>query len=84
VSTFPAGDAGMRNLAAVTVTELGFTGRRVAEVLGLTEQYVSMLRGRARREGSVGLVRPRVARRRWGPGSSSGPGAGAPRGSRTR
>ncbi len=59
VSTFPAGDGVMRNLAAVTVTELGFTGRRVAEVLGLTEQYVSMLRGRARREGSAGLVRPR-------------------------
>ncbi|MCA1671193.1 MAG: hypothetical protein LC799_02940, partial [Actinobacteria bacterium] len=49
----------MRNLAAVTMTELDFTGRRVGEVLGLTEQYVSMLRGRARREGSAGLIRPR-------------------------
>jgi len=45
VSSFPAGDGVMRNLAAVTMTELGFTGRRVGEVLGLTEQYVSMLRG---------------------------------------
>ncbi|MCA1674037.1 MAG: transposase [Actinobacteria bacterium] len=59
VSSFPAGDGVMRNLAAVTMTELGFTGRRVGEVLGLTEQYVSMLRGRAHREGSAGLIRPR-------------------------
>lgn len=64
--SYAADDAGMRNLAAVTLPELGFTGRRVAEVLGITEEYVSMLRGRVRREGSAGLVRrrgrPRVLR----------------------
>ena len=37
-------------MAAVTLPELGFTGRHVAEVLGITEEYVSMLRGRARRQ----------------------------------
>ncbi len=58
VSSFPAGDAVMRNLAAVTLTELGFTGRRVGAVFGITEQYVSMLRGRTRRDGSAGLIRP--------------------------
>src|SRR5665811_2416098 len=38
---------------------MGFTGRRVARVLGITEQYVSMLRARATREGSAGLMRRR-------------------------
>jgi len=57
--SYAADDAGLRNLAAVTLPELGFTGRRVAEVLGITEEYVSMLRARARRDGSAGLVRRR-------------------------
>jgi transposase len=50
-------DLGMRNMAVVTLTELGFACQRVAEVMGWTPQYVSMLRGRVRREGSAGLVR---------------------------
>jgi len=57
--TYAVDDAGLRNLAAVTLPEMGFTGRRVAEVLGITEEYVSMLRGRARREGSAALMRRR-------------------------
>ena len=57
VSSFPAGDSVMRNMAAVTLTELGFTGRRVGVMFGITEQYVSMLRGRTRRDGSAGLIR---------------------------
>jgi hypothetical protein len=52
---YAANDVGLRKLAAVTLTELGFTGRRVAEVLGITEEYVSMLRARARRDGSAAL-----------------------------
>ncbi len=52
---YAAGDVGMRKLAAVTLPELGFTGRRVAEVLGITEEYVSMLRARARQDGSAVL-----------------------------
>jgi len=46
---YAASDTGMRKLAVVTLPELGFTGRRVAKVLGITEEYVSMLRARARR-----------------------------------
>ena len=56
---YAIGDAGLRNVAAVTLPEMGFTGRRVAQVLGITEEYVSMLRARARREGSAGLMRGR-------------------------
>jgi len=52
---YAANDVGMRKLAAVTLPELGFTARRVAEVLGITEEYVSMLRARARRNGSAAL-----------------------------
>ena len=52
---YAATDVGLRKLAAVTLPELGFTGRRVAEVLGITEEYVSMLRARARRDGSAAL-----------------------------
>lgn len=54
---YQVGDGGLRNLAAVTLPELGFTGRRVAEVVGLTEEYVSMLRARVRRDGSAALMR---------------------------
>ena len=46
--SYACDDAGLRNLAAVTLPEMGFTGRRVAQVLGITEEYVSMLRARAR------------------------------------
>jgi len=51
--SYATDDAGLRNRAAVTLPELGFTGRRVAEVLGITEEYVSMLRARARQQGSA-------------------------------
>jgi DNA-binding CsgD family transcriptional regulator len=61
VAGWDAGDAPMRNLAAVTLRNLGFTGQRVAQVLGLSEEYVSTLRGRARRGGSAGVV-PRRGR----------------------
>src|SRR5664279_4689601 len=57
--SYAADDAGLRNLAAVTLPEMGFTGRRVAQVLGITEEYVSVLRARTRREGSAGLMRRR-------------------------
>src|SRR5665647_547582 len=56
---YAAGDAGLRNIAAVTLPALGFTNRLVASLLGITEEYVCMLKGRARREGSAALTRPR-------------------------
>src|SRR5487761_1583832 len=55
VFDYAASDVGLRKLAAITLPELGFTARRVAEVLGITEEYVSMLRSRARRDGSAAL-----------------------------
>ncbi|MGH3899877.1 MAG: putative transposase [Pseudonocardiaceae bacterium] len=61
IAGWDVGDAPMRNLAVVTLRNLGFTGQRVAEVLGLSQEYVSILRGRARREGSAGVV-PRRGR----------------------
>ncbi len=53
------GDAGMRNLAIVALTDAGRQVDDVAAVFGLTATYVSMLRGRARAKGSAGLVRRR-------------------------
>jgi len=54
---FAAHDTGMRNLAAVTLTELRFPVGRVAALMGLTPGYLSTLRGRARDHGSAGLVK---------------------------
>src|SRR5450759_2998464 len=74
--SYAADDAGLRNLAAVTLPEMGFTGSRVAQVLGITEEYVSMPRPRARPEGSAGLMLRR--------GRPSGPRAGILRRARSR
>ena len=57
--SYECDDAGMRNLAVVAVTDAGVACRRAAELFGLSPQYVSMLRARARSEGSAGLVRRR-------------------------
>lgn len=56
---YDADDIGMRNMAVVAVTDAGMGGKETAAVFGLTPEYVSMLRGRARREGSAGLVKRR-------------------------
>ena len=57
--SFASGDLGMRNVALVTLTDLGFQGKDVAAVMGLTPQHVSAVRGRVRDEGAAGLVRER-------------------------
>src|SRR5450759_361207 len=59
VYDFDVEDTGMRNLAIVALTDAGRSVTEVAAVFGLTATYVSMLRGRARRLGSAGLVRRR-------------------------
>ena len=59
LSCYPAADAGMRNMTVVMLTQLGFAGKDVAAVMGLTPVYVSMLRSRAREQGPAGLVRER-------------------------
>ena len=56
---YDAGDSGMRNLAIVALTDAGRRVDEVAAVFGLTATYVSILRGRARSDGSAGLVRRR-------------------------
>src|SRR5258706_2242731 len=55
---YDAADAAMRNLALATLRRLGFPGRRVAEVLGLTENYVATLYRAAMRQGSAALTGP--------------------------
>src|SRR5665811_1336669 len=52
-------DIGMRNLAIVAMPDAGRRIDEVAGVFGLTATYVSMLRGRAARAGSAGVVRRR-------------------------
>jgi hypothetical protein len=84
VAGWAAGDAPMRNLAVVTMRNLGFAGQRVAEVFGLSEEYVSTLRGRARREwGRRGWCPVGAAHRRWARGTCTGLGASASRGTPT-
>lgn len=56
---FAGDDSGMRNMAVVSLTDAGVRGKQVAAVFGLSAEYVSVLRGRARTDGSAGLVRRR-------------------------
>jgi Transposase protein len=49
-------DIGMRNLALVSLRSLGFKGRAVAGVLGLSEAYVATLWNTAKRDGSAGVL----------------------------
>ncbi|MGH4013821.1 MAG: hypothetical protein ACRDSL_07785 [Pseudonocardiaceae bacterium] len=61
IACFDPADLGMRNITVLTLTEaLSFTGRRMSQVMGLTPEYVSELRGRAHREGSAGTICARV------------------------
>ena len=55
---FAGDDAAMRHIAAAGLRQLGFAGKDVAAVLGLTPSYVATLRQRALREGTAALVRP--------------------------
>src|SRR5258706_2054865 len=50
-------DVVMRNLAISALRRLGFTGRRLAAVMGLTENDVATLHAGAVRDGSAALVR---------------------------
>src|ERR1035441_8435200 len=60
---YDAADTAMRTMAISALRQLGFTGRRVAGVLGLTESYVATLHNLALREGSAALIRhPRPGR----------------------
>jgi len=80
VYDFDVEDTGMRNLAIVALTDAGRSVTEVAAVFGLTATYVSMLRGRARRHGSAGLVPRRDLRHRRPPGWRCAPPPGRPAG----
>src|SRR5260370_5404873 len=54
---YAAGDIVMRNIALAALRQLGFKGRVVAAVLGLTENYVATLHNAAKRDGAAALVR---------------------------
>lgn len=59
VLCFDDGDVGARHCAIVGLAETHkVTGREVAQAFGLSEVYVSRLRGRYREHGSSGLVPP--------------------------
>jgi hypothetical protein len=53
---YDAADVVMRNVAISALRRLGFTGRRVAALLGLTENYVATLHAGAVRDGSAALI----------------------------
>ena len=77
LACYPSGDAGLRNVAVAVCRQLGFSGRAVAEAMGLTENYVATLHNRALREGTAGLVRaPGRPRKLAGAPGSRRPGGG--------
>src|SRR6266508_2462215 len=59
LASYDNDDTGLRNMAVVMLTQMGFASVLVARVVGLTPEYVSMLRGHARRHGSAGLMQRR-------------------------
>jgi hypothetical protein len=52
-------DTGARNVAVAVLRQLGYGGQAVAQLMGLTVNYVATLHNRALREGTGGVVRPR-------------------------
>ena len=56
VAEYAGTDLAMRNMVIVTLRRLGFPGRRVAEVFGLTPTYVSRLKSAAARGGAAALA----------------------------
>jgi transposase len=61
---YAAGDTMMRDIAITVLRGLGFTGRRVAAVLGLTENYVATRHNVAVRGGTAALAGGRRGRPR--------------------
>src|SRR5271165_5671142 len=59
---YAAGDVVMRNIALAALRQLGFRGRVVAAVLGLSEAYVATLHSAAKRDGPAALI----MQDRWG------------------
>jgi hypothetical protein len=55
---FAEDDSALRHVAAAALRQLGFSGRDVAAVLGLSAAYVATLHQRALRGGTAALIRP--------------------------
>lgn len=60
-------DTALRNLVIVSLREMGHSGKEVAECFSLSDEYVSVLRTRAKREGSDALVLRRGRPRKLSP-----------------
>jgi hypothetical protein len=54
---YASGDVVSRNMALSVLRQLGFRGRAVAELLGLTENYVATLHNAALRDGPAALIK---------------------------
>src|SRR5260370_1215622 len=82
LACYPAGDVAMRNVAVAVARQLGVPGTGVAEVMGLSENYVATLRQRALRGGAAGLVRPSRPQPQLTPADWARAGGGRPAGRR--
>ena len=66
LAEYAESDVVMRNFAVTTVRRAGFSGKRVAEVFGLSAAYVSTLHAAALRDGSAALIKqPGPGRASW-------------------
>ena len=83
LACYPSGDAGMRNVAVAVLRQLGFGGRTVAAVMGLTENYVATLHNRALREGTPGWCAAGDGPASWPRATGSRRPGGGRRGLRT-
>lgn len=70
---FGRADLGARNLAIVSLTQMGFAVNDVAAAFGLRPGTVSGLRTAFRRDGSAAVVKVSGLPRRWMRTPSSGP-----------
>ncbi len=57
VGRYEDDDLGLRNLVIVSLRQAGHSGEEVAACFGMSVQYVSKLRCRAKKSGSLGVVR---------------------------
>jgi hypothetical protein len=57
LAEYAKADTVMRNFAVTVLRRAGFSGKRVAEVFGLSAAYVSTLHAAAQRDGSAALVK---------------------------
>ena len=59
IAAYRKDDLGLRNLAIISLTELGVSGSTAAALFSLTPVQISRIRGQYRQHGSAGLARKR-------------------------